>query len=105
MVGRHSRLVFLHAESAAANYARFKAAALRGTPADVLSHGEHPGTETRHAAFSVAPELQKGCGCAQGIPRLVARGHASRIRVPPCIMVRRRGLRCPARTEYRVVRR
>ena len=65
----------------------------------------HARAEARDAAVPAAADVQEGRGGAARLRGAAARRHPRRVRVPPRLVVRRRGLRDPARAQPRAVHR
>ena len=88
-----------HAEGAAPDHARQPLEGLRPAGRVVLPGGGHARREARGAAVSASAQLEEGSGRLRRVPRRAAAEGVRRVRVPPRVLARRRGVRAAAAAE------
>ena len=94
----------VHPEGAAAHHARRAARELRRHPPGVPRRGRALGPKLAPSCFSCRPLPERPRG-PLGLPRAAAAAHARRVRVPPRVVARRRGVRRAEGAEHRPVHR
>ena len=81
-----------------ADHARRAAARLRRSGAPVPRDGRGARAEARSAPLSAAAQSQEGSGALRRVPRDLSAQGVRGVRVPPSVVVRRRGVRAAARS-------
>ena len=100
-----ARALQADAQGAEADHARRAAPRLRRSRAAVPRNGGRAGAEAGRAAVPAAAQSQEGSGAVRRLSRHVSAAGVRGLRVPPCIVVRRRGVRAAARPRAGAVRR